>query len=355
MGNITHELKTPLHSILAIAQLLRSEVDGVLNSEQRRQVEMILKNGDSLLELITHLLQYSDLESGTRRAQYEEFKPKEFLEELRLTVEPIAQKGGITIEANFGQLAGMFVSDRRLLRQAISNLISNALKFSPRGGHLALYAATLHDGSLLVEVADSGIGIPQEAQEMIFSEFYQVERTDARRYGGVGLGLTLVKTALELLGGKIELRSEVGQASLFRVTIPNAPERLKRRRILVVDADSAICLALESSFRKEGFEVECGGDADRIESRVAEFRPELIILDIRGFDASGVRALQHTTASSWGRDIPVMVMSSVDGAKERSRAFELGAADYMVKPFDLAELLARVRLQLERVTLKSVA
>ena len=157
-----------------------------------------------------------------------------------------------------------------------------------------------------------------------------------------------MKSALEHLSGTLELRSESGRGTLFRVTIPSLPERVRKRRILIWNTDASVELALSECFRSAGYDFRTVGLGERVESVAAEFRPELILLDLSHGGEESRRALLELRGSNWGGAIPVIAMSTSDQVGDRAKAFEGGASDYLVKPFDLRELLARVKTQLSK-------
>jgi len=348
IANLTHELKTPLHSILAVASLLRSESDGDLADEQKRQVDMITRNAEALLEMIRGLLDFSSVDTGSRPVRISRFDIHSLCEEIVQSLVPVAQKASVAIESDIEKLEGSFFSDKSLVRQIVNNLLSNAVKFSPDGGKVLFFAERTKDGSVILEVADSGIGMPVEVQNSVFREFYQAEDGDTRRFGGVGLGLALVRTSLELLGGSIDVKSEKGKGSLFTVRIPDSQDRLPKRKILIVESDSNVQLTLTECFKAQGYESHVTADERDAKMYFADKRPDLVMLDLKGAEVESFSLLNEFRSSSWGAETPVIVMSALDGPRERSRSFELGASDFIVKPFDLVELLARVKSQFER-------
>ena len=157
-----------------------------------------------------------------------------------------------------------------------------------------------------------------------------------------------MKSALELLHGTIDVKSEMGQGSLFAISLPDAGDSVERYSILILDQDQAVRLSLKETFRTQGFEscfVE--NDVDMIR-QLAELRPDLVMLDVRAPEYTGFQILEEIRAASWGLELPVILMSTLDAPADRAKGFELGASDFIVKPFDVGELVARVRLQLER-------
>lgn len=348
IANLTHELKTPLHSILAIASILASEVDGPLTAEQKRQVEMITRNGEHLLEQITELLQFSSTATDTRRANLRQVKVRSVFDEVLRSIEPVAKRSGVNIESDIERLAPEFWTDPTLIRRIVVNLLSNAVKFSPQGGLVSFFAQTRNDGALELQVADSGIGMRSTEQGAIFTEFFQADSGDSRRFGGVGLGLTLVKAALELLGGRIDVKSEPGRGSLFTVHIPSALATMEKRKVLVVEPDEGVRLSLQQCLAGEGYDALLLPGREDVVRHIAEAKPDLVMLDVSDSEGKGFALVEQIRSSAWGEAIPVIVMSTLEGPKERARCFKAGASDFIVKPFDVEELIARVRTQLER-------
>lgn len=341
VATLTHELKTPLHSILTLAQLVLSEADGPLTDEQRKQVTLIQRNGDQLLELITDLLRYSALASRGQSVSVEEFSPAVVLASLCDSITPIAQRSEVKLVVQTEKVREKFVSDRTLFRQILHNLVSNAVKFSVPSSEVSLYAETLDDDALLLEVADSGIGISPELQEKVFEEFYQVENADNRRFGGVGLGLALVREAVRVLQGEIDLKSEPGQGTLFRVKLPSLRKKLRIPRIGLVDSDPVLRTTLKSWFESQGFECILLDREAVVAKELDEHRLALLLLSIERAHDADFSVLESVRKRN--QDLPVILMSTFDGPSERSQGFLLGANDYIVKPFDLGELSARIR------------
>lgn len=345
LPNLTHELKTPLHSILTLVQLLLTEADGPLTAEQRKQLEMVNRNGEHLLELINDLLQFSSMESRTRELVVEEFNPKVLLDAVCDAISPLAEKNQVILEQDYPNLPESFASDRTLIRQIVHNLVSNAVKFTQPEGVVYLFAELTAAQELKLEVVDSGIGIPQEMQRKIFDAFYQAESGESRRFGGVGLGLSLVRVATEALSGKLELVSEEGQGSSFRVTLPQLADQLKRPRILIVESDPILAMSFDEIFSPKRFETRIvSGRTETLES-LASWHPNVVLLDlpVSAEGKGSYEILRELRKLRVSEDLPVIVISPLDSPTERAAGFKLGATDYLLKPFDKDELIARVK------------
>jgi CheY-like chemotaxis protein/two-component sensor histidine kinase len=348
VANLTHELKTPLHAILAVASILQSEADGALSEEQHKQVDIIQRNGGQLLDLINELLQFSSTSTVTRSLNLRKLSLPNLLNNILESIEVVAAKKNVRVVSDIQKVSRTFVSDATLLHRIFGNLLSNAVKFSLDDGEVFLFAESTQDGTLKVQISDTGIGMSPEVLHSVFREFYQVEAGDTRSYGGVGLGLALVRTSLELLKGTMEVKSEPGQGSLFTLTIPSAEGVVVKRRILFLDRDATVRLTLKECFESEGYETHMLAESDALIQAIAEFQPNLLLMDIEGPNMHNLKLVEEIRGSTWGKSLPILLMSVLDGPEERARGFAAGANDLIVKPFDVTELLARVRSQLER-------
>jgi len=301
---------------------------------------MIVKNGEHLLELILDLLQFSSLEGRTKEIVVEEFKPEELFDSVCDAVLPLAERGGVILERDYANTNERFISDRTLTRQIAHNLVTNAVKFTPIGGTVFLFTKSDPDGALMLEVVDSGIGITPEAQKKIFEDFYQAESGESRRFGGIGLGLSLVKAATEALQGTVELKSEVGQGSLFRVRLPALGGLLKRRKILVIESDSVLKLTFDELFKQHKLDCKVVSEKAEALEALTEWHPELILVDLQADDFSLLTELRGHVISA---ELPIIVISPHGSPEDRASGFRFGASDYLVKPFNNEELLARIR------------
>ena len=183
-------------------------------------MENILTSSRHLLELINDILDLAKVESGKMELTLEQFLLDDCLSQVTDVVMPLAQSKQMELQKQIDPEIGLITADEGRFRQILYNLLSNAIKFTPENGEVSICARRLEDRSLEVAVQDSGIGIKKEHQELIFSEFRQVEETYSRRYEGTGLGLALTRRLVELHGGSIRVDSEEGKGSLFTFHIP---------------------------------------------------------------------------------------------------------------------------------------
>jgi signal transduction histidine kinase len=218
----THDLRSPLTVISGVINFFTSGRLGELTPEQRNMVSMMERNTQSLIELVTDLLDASKLESGTMRLDLSEVELRPLVEDMRETMLPMAREKEIEIETTVPEDLPPLRADRAKLRRVLVNLVSNALKFTPRGGRVEIGAALGGDGAARVFVSDTGVGIPPEDIERLFDKYEQARSRATRSEKGTGLGLYITRQLVELHGGRIEARSEVGRGSTFSFTIPLA-------------------------------------------------------------------------------------------------------------------------------------
>jgi len=233
LATVSHELRTPLTSIIGYAEMLIEGLAGPLQEEQLEYLQTIMEKGERLLHLITSILDTSRMESGRLRIEAEPVDVEEALSSAVSSILPQAKKKGLSVAFDCAPTVREAVLDPQRLQQILVNLLSNAVKFTPAGGSITLRArdATTvparaqgrFDGPesyFVIEVSDTGIGIPAESIDRIFDSFYQVDGSATREFGGVGLGLALVKSYVEAHGGEVTCQSEVGKGTTFRVLLP---------------------------------------------------------------------------------------------------------------------------------------
>ncbi len=222
LASMSHELRTPLNAIIGFSEVLAERMFGDLSAKQAQYVQVILSSGRHLLALINDILDLSKVEAGRMELDLTRFDLRAALESALTLVRERATRHGVTLELTVDDRLVDIVADERKLKQILLNLLSNAVKFTPEGGRIQLSAAAV-DGMVEISVADSGIGIAPENQEVIFEEFRQVGTDYARNPEGTGLGLALVRKLVELHGGRIWVKSEVGVGSTFTFNIPVNP------------------------------------------------------------------------------------------------------------------------------------
>jgi signal transduction histidine kinase/DNA-binding response OmpR family regulator len=355
LASMSHELRTPLNAIVGFSDLLAEQTAGQLNDKQQRFVNHIKQGSSHLLQLINDILDLSKIEAGQLELRCEAFKVKDALPEVLSTIRPLAMAKNIEVryspEADFAVYA-----DRVRFKQILYNLISNAVKFTPKDGHISIDCN--QDGNLLrISVADTGIGIRPEDQALIFEEFRQVEGSSDTAQEGTGLGLAITRRLVEQQGGKISVESEVGQGSRFSFTLPaiTASPKLSQTKpgntsvglgashprplILIVD-DEASTRELIASYLDAEYRIVTAKSGAEAVQKASELRPDAITLDVFMPDGNGFETLTELRKTSETAKIPVIVVSIVD---QKQVGFALGAADYLVKPIRKPVLLETIR------------
>jgi signal transduction histidine kinase len=218
LANVSHELRTPLNSIIGFTRIVLRRSEGKLENLQKDNLQKVLISSEHLLGLINELLDLAKIEAGRMEAYAETFKLDEILRVVTATVEPLLKDGRVKLLTEIAPDIPPLKTDRDKLKQSVLNLLSNAAKFTEQGE--IKVAAWRDDGLLKLTVADTGIGMKQEALPHIFDEFRQADMSSTRKYGGTGLGLAIVKKFINLMGGDIVVESEVGKGSKFTITLP---------------------------------------------------------------------------------------------------------------------------------------
>jgi signal transduction histidine kinase/CheY-like chemotaxis protein len=356
LSNMSHEFRTPVNSILALSRLLLDRIDGELTAEQDKQIRFIRKGAEALRELIDDLLDIAKIEAGKVVIKSAEFEVHELFSSLRGMLRPLLVSD--TVALHFEDPRGLppMHTDEYKVSQILRNFLSNALKFTERGEIRVSAELTADKQSVVFSVADTGIGIAPYDQDIIFEEFTQVDNDIQKHVKGTGLGLPLCKKLAELLGGKVSVRSTLGVGSTFSVTLPlRAPlpaeatqaaesgtgEELDPSRlpVLVVEDDSETRFVYSKFLQDSPFQPLFVRTVREAEQMLLRVRPRAIMLDIilPGKDAWGL--LATLKAEETIRDVPVLVISTVDDPR---KGFALGADAYKVKPVTKEWLLAEL-------------
>ena len=222
LANMSHELRTPLNSILALSQILLDRLDGNLAPEQEKQVGMVQKSGEHLLQLINDILDFSRIEAGKVRIDKRWIAPEKVLQDVVKTIEPLARKKDLELVASVENVPRLF-SDEARIRQVLLNLLSNAVKFTHSGEIILSLSVMKNEAGVeeaVFSVKDTGIGISQKELAYIFEPFHQVDSSASRKHGGTGLGLSICKQLVELMGGRIWANSTLRKGSTFTFVLP---------------------------------------------------------------------------------------------------------------------------------------
>ena len=352
LSNMSHEFRTPLSSIRALSKLLIERVDGELSAEQEKQVQFILKGAESLTELVDDLLDLAKIEAGKVEVRPVRFDVAELFSALRGMLRPLLATARVDLLFDKPAIALHMYSDEAKLSQILRNFISNALKFTEIG-HVRVSATALGD-QVRFDVEDTGIGIAEQYQQLIFEEFSQVEHRLQQRVKGTGLGLPLCRKLASLLDGSVALRSTPGKGSTFSVTLPL---QFKARQdaegamesdaadagglpVLIIEDDRPTLLLYRSFLRNTPFRAIPARSLWEAEQAWSAEKPVAVILDLYLQGEDSWRWLSQIKASEQRKEVPVLIVSEVS---DRQKAFSLGANAYFHKPVLREELLAQLK------------
>jgi signal transduction histidine kinase/CheY-like chemotaxis protein len=352
LASMSHELRTPLNAILLYSELLMDEVQERGLEQLGEDLDRIQGAGKHLLGLIDDILDLSKIEAGRMAVFLEDCHVPALLTEIAHMVQPLVSRNRNQWVMESDPSIEMIHTDEKKLRQTICNLISNAAKFT-QDGMIRLHADTDPEDPHRVRftISDTGIGMNPEQMGRIFHEFSQAEESTSRTYGGTGLGLTLCRRFVDLLGGEIRVQSTPGQGTSFIVCIPGLPAPADpdapsashategRGIVLVIDDDALLREAISRMLLREGFKVVTAGNGLEGLKQARSAGPDIITLDIAmpGFD--GWQVLTRLKADEDLKHIPVVVVTVLD---DRAKGFALEAADYLQKPINREQLIASI-------------
>jgi signal transduction histidine kinase/ActR/RegA family two-component response regulator len=343
LASMSHELRTPLNAVLGFSEVLLEQMFGEINERQEEYLRDIHGSGQHLLELLNEVLDLSKVEAGRMELEYATFDLPSLVRGATAMLRERAALHGIELGIEVGDGVGEVYADELRLKQVLLNLLTNAVKFTGEGGSVIVRAA--RDGAeIRIEVTDSGIGVPEADRQRIFESFQQGGRGSTHEEG-TGLGLTLSRRIVELLGGRMWLETEVGRGSTFGFSIPDREraassdggEPVVGGEVLVIEDDRPSLDLFSVYLSGAALKVITARDGQSGLAAVRRTQPDAVLLDIRLPGIDGWAVLKALKAEPETREIPVIVVSIVD---ERTRGAALGAAAYLVKPVRREELLA---------------
>ncbi len=372
LANMSHELRTPLNAVIGFSEMLKDGMAGVMTERQRTFAGHIYKGGHHLLALINDILDLSKIEAGKADIHLERVPIESTVSEALTMVSELARNRSVRVTATFDAAPGTLQVDRRRLKQIVLNLVANAIKFTPGGGHVAVHVGAVdraHAESALpgpgqgvrmplpagdaqrfieISVRDTGIGIAPDDIRKLFKPFTQISNTVTRSVEGTGLGLVMVHRLAELHGGTAAVNSKPGEGSCFTVWLPwrdgevpgAAPQPTRPAAAqpvaLVIEDNHEARLLLAAQLESLGFMVRHVPSGEAALELAQAITPDLITLDILlpGMDGWEFLA-QLKTVPNWA-EVPVVVVSVV---ADRSKGFSLGAALVLQKPIERDALL----------------
>lgn len=357
LANVSHEIRTPMNALLGMAELLAKTP---LNEEQRRYVDAFRGAGQTLFELINDLLDISKIEAGRLSLEPAPFELEALLRRCTELLRPRAEAQGLSLLlALEPEAAGWVEGDAQRLSQVLINLLGNAIKFT-REGQVMLSAAREPDGSLLLMVSDTGIGIAPSKHELIFQPFAQADGSVTRFYGGTGLGLSISRSLVQMMGGEIWLESAPGQGSRFFIRLPlpalarsaiSPPEppplpaanELPPQHILLCEDNEVNVLLVQAMLQPEGHHITVAENGALGLQRLRERAYDLVLMDVQmpGMDGhSATRELRRLEARLGWHHVPVVALTAHAFASDVQASREAGCDDHLSKPISQSALLA---------------
>lgn len=332
LSDMTHEFRSPLNSILSISDILLEEAKSDKNTERERQVNFIVKAAQGLSDLVNDLLDIAKIEAGKIPVRVEVFSVRDLFSTMRGLMRPLTMTNEAVL-LNFHDVdESLFLkTDEGKTAQMLRNLISNAIKYTEKG-EINVTAKKNTDGEVILEVQDTGIGIPKDQLEAIFGEFIQVNNPMQKKTKGTGLGLSLTKKLATLLGGRIEVESEVGVGSLFRIILPTTysgptdaiydarkefkvtPSKL--RKVLVIDDDDVNRTQVANLCHKLHLEVLEAQNGHMGLEIAKAWTPDIIVLDLVMPVMDGYDFIRSLILDERLKNLPIILNTSKDLSKE---------------------------------------
>ncbi len=362
LANMSHEIRTPIHAIMCSAELLR---DGrVAPAEMAGYLTVMHRSSASLLDVVSQVLDFAKLESGNLLLDQRVCAPGALLEELAQEHRRRAEAKGLTLDLRLAaDLPPWIETDPARLRQVVAGILDNAVKFTVQGGVVltASVRQAAPEPQLVIEIQDTGPGVPDEFRARIFAPFSQADGSLARRQGGTGLGLALGKRLCQLLGGDLSLMSGPDAGTTVTITVgarpapppvaepaaaptPAAPAR--QARVLVVDDAPDGRRLVAMILRKAGLEVSEAEDGEvacqRVMDAGRDARPfDLVLMDVQMPVLNGLEATRRLRAD--GVQVPIVALTAHAMEQDRQRCLEAGCDGYATKPIRKNDLLALVQ------------
>jgi signal transduction histidine kinase/CheY-like chemotaxis protein len=378
LATMSHEIRTPMNGVLGMAELLtRTELD----TRQRTFTDVILKSGNALLEIINDILDFSKIDAGQMTLNPKPFNLVDTTEDVATLMSSRVVEKDIELVVRIAPgLPDKLIGDPGRIRQILTNLVGNAVKFTDQG-HVMVEinwekVASVNAADRLavsIAVRDTGMGIPADKQATIFEKFSQVDGSSTRKHEGTGLGLAIATRLVEMMGGKIELESEVGVGSTFSFVIemdvdaksslaaePASPPP-SGRRVLVIDDNAINRMILTEQIRDWGFDCvaveggEIGLDLLRHARSNLGIGIDLVVLDFQMPGMSGAEVASAIRAEPEIADTPILVLSSVDQADQLAALNHLDIFAQLTKPVRTAQLRSTVEMALQSSKVNAAA
>jgi PAS domain S-box-containing protein len=365
LSSMSHELRTPLNAILGFAQLIESNVSPPTPS-QKRSLDQILSAGWYLLELVNEILDLAQIESGKAVMMREAVPLEHIMSECQELVEPLARKRGIEVSFPRMERPHWVEADLTRTRQVLINLLHNAIKYNKPGGTVSMTCTLVPPNSIRISVRDTGLGLSPEQLGQLFQPFNRLGRESGAEQG-TGIGLVVVKRLVELMGGVIDVESQIGVGSVFSIelnlttapllttseteqTAPHSPKPTNgtiRRTVLYVEDNPAnLALVEELLTRRPDLRLISAADGNLGVEYARTYLPDVILMDLHLPGISGIEAMKALRADLTTAHIPVIALSAQALPADIIKAMEAGFVNYITKPIKLNDFMAALDVAL---------
>jgi PAS domain S-box-containing protein len=373
LANMSHELRTPLNSIIGYTDLLLDRVDGEINEEQEKSIKKVHNNARNLLNLINDVLDMSRIESGRVELDLQGVDLEEVIQDTVSALEPLIRNKGLIIETDFQEGLPWAYADPDRVRQVVTNLLDNAIKFTAEG-RITIGARSCEAGAkwnepakfIEVCVSDTGIGIRDEDLDKLFGKFKALDASTTSEYKGVGLGLNICKGLVEMQNGRIWVKSKYGEGSRFCFTLPVTEEAIKRElysfqqdyeaeaarpaetavemEVLVVDDEKDHVELIGKILRDGGYRITKAYDGEEAIVSIKHSKPDLIILDLMMPNVSGFDVIEYVRKGEDTKEIPVIVVTGKELTRDEIAMLD-GTVERILRKgfFEAEEVLEEVR------------
>ncbi len=340
LHSISHELKSPLNSILTLSKVLRMQADSRLSSEEKEYLEIIERNGHTLLALINDLIEVFEIDSGITLTK-NDVAVASVLHNVCERYEGIIHKKGLKLIMHCDDV--VIATDEARLYQIFEHLIDNAVKFTEEGSiTISVYEK---DDHCVVSIADTGIGMSGEYCDTLFDGFTKASGSLSSKYPGTGLGLTIVSRLVTCLGGSIQVESQLGRGSTFTVRLPLQKEiqiPQQRKTILVIDDDPDSIVVVKALLSRLYDIVATHSGSEGI-AKACDVQPACILLDLSLPDLHGLQVVKQLKDNPHTCHIPVIIVSASSLKHESATIMASGCDDFIQKPFAIEEFVLKVQ------------
>lgn len=341
----SHELRTPMAAIREAVSLVIDGVTGPVNDKQHRFLDMARRNIDRLTGIINDLLDLSKIETGNLTITLAPVPPQGVVDEVFTLFEATTREKEITLLKDVEKDLPVPSMDRDKMIQVLGNLVSNAIKFTPKDGMITIGArkGRQKEASIEFYVQDTGIGIERKNYGKLFRKFQQIDSSLSRAVGGTGLGLAITKEIVELHGGRVFLESEPGRGSIFHAIIPLVPGLVVRKRhVMVVTSDRELEVLVSDALERKAFDVSAVMRGQEVRKHVLESRPDLIFLDAKLPDVDAFDICRQLMEDPYTAFIPIVLLAVPGQESSVWKALSMGVRGYLVSPVDSKAVLSIV-------------